>query len=53
MDAIREAGLDPRKAISNPMAVQIIQLWGRGEWTRAQVVRTLSNLAILNPGLKL
>lgn len=51
IDAIREAGMDPRKAAEHPMVCQMLQMWCRGEWTRAQVVHALGNMLILNPGL--
>lgn len=51
MDAIREAGVCPRKALGNPMAVAVVLAWTRGEMSRPQVVHALRNLLILNPAM--
>lgn len=50
---LRDCGMDPRRAHDNPMAVQLIRVWLRGEWTEAQFRHAIRNLLILNPGLKL
>lgn len=51
VEAVEEAGLDPREASKNEMARQIIVEWGAGRWTRALTIRTLRNLLVLNPSL--
>jgi hypothetical protein len=51
IDALREAGIDPRKAAGVPMVVQMAGMWARGEWTRDQFVRAARNVGILNPAL--
>ena len=51
IDAIKEAGLDPLKVAGNAMGIAIIQAWGRGEFSRDDVIHSLRNLLILNPSL--
>lgn len=51
IDALREAGIDERKAIRNPMICTIVEAWGRNEIDRADVVSMCRKVLILNPGL--
>lgn len=53
IDAIREAGMDDEKAINVPMVRTLVGMWGRGEKTRDEFIKSLRNLLILNPSLKL
>ncbi len=49
--AMREAGIDPRKAYTNPMAQAVVLAWSRCEMSRAGMIHALRNLVILNPSL--
>lgn len=53
IDALIEAGIDPRKAIRNQMCIALAGEWSQAKMTRAQFVHSCRNLLILNPGLAL
>lgn len=51
VEALREAGLEPRAAYQNPMMQQLVLAWGHGEMTRETFLRACRNMLILNPSL--
>lgn len=53
MDALREFGVDPAKAIFNEMIRECSQAWARGEMTREEFKRCCENMLIFNPSLAL
>lgn len=52
IDAIREAGVDPRKAYGVPIIHDMAVMWRDGEMTRAEFVSGCRKFAILNPAAK-
>lgn len=50
---LRKCGVDPRKAVVNPVAIACAKGWTQGELDDAGFRRCMRNLLILNPGLKL
>lgn len=53
IDALREAGMDPVKAVTFPLAVALLQSWARGESSRAATINGLRNCVIMRPSLSL
>jgi hypothetical protein len=51
VEAFRANGIDPRKAIDNPMCRSLVLAWTRGEMTLAEFDHACRNLLILNPKL--
>jgi hypothetical protein len=51
IDAIREAGLNPQKALGVPMIQAIGRQWAQGKMTRAEFIDNCRKVLILNPGL--
>lgn len=51
IDAIEEAGLDPLKSAKSDVVRDVIRAWGRGEYSRADVIHVLRMMLILNPSL--
>jgi hypothetical protein len=51
VDAFRANGIEPRKAIDNPMCQSLAVSWSRGEIDRATFDHCCRNLLILNPKL--
>jgi hypothetical protein len=49
--ALREAGLDPRKGMQNPMVGALILDWTKGRMTREKFLHCCRNVLILNPAL--
>jgi hypothetical protein len=49
--AIREAGIDPRKAADVPMIRQLVAEWLHGRQSRATFIDCCRKVAILNPSL--
>jgi hypothetical protein len=51
VDALRANGIDPRKAVDNPMCQSLAVEWSRGRMTRVEFDHACRNLLILNPKL--
>jgi hypothetical protein len=51
IEAFRANGIDPRKAIDNPMCQSLAVSWSRGRMTRVEFDHACRNLLILNPKL--
>jgi hypothetical protein len=51
--ALRQCGIDPRKAAANPMMQDVVQAWVRGEMDNAGFRRCCENMLIFNPSLAL
>jgi uncharacterized protein YijF (DUF1287 family) len=49
--ALRANGIDPRKAVDNPMCQSLAVEWSRGRMTRVEFDHACRNLLILNPKL--
>ena len=51
MKLFRQAGIEPRKAIRNPLACEMARAWAEGTYTRGDFLKACANLLIMNPGL--
>lgn len=51
MAAFRRNGIDPTKAIHNPMCQSVALAWVRGEMDDAGFAKCCENLLIMNPSL--
>jgi hypothetical protein len=51
IDALREAGIDPIKAVHNPLCVALVHEWGHSLMTRETFIHSCRNLLIMNPAL--
>jgi hypothetical protein len=53
LDALREAGIDPRKAYNVPMIRALVQAWGRSEIGREEFISSCRKILILNSSIRL
>jgi hypothetical protein len=53
MAMLREVGIDPRRAINNPIMQQLSIEWVSGRFTKEQFCHACRNMLIFNPSLAL